>query len=99
MLDHLRADHAIERTVLERQRERGGIDQRHPVAADEAKLAEIGIEADGIVEALHDQAGTASGVEDAAAAARPRDCDVVAAAMPESLHRNRAVKGALVVIR
>src|ERR1700730_10033099 len=99
MLDHLRADHTIEGTVLERQCERGGVDQRHPMAAEEAKLAEVGIEADRVVEALHDEAGTASGIEDAAASTCPGNGDMVAAAMPESLHWNRAVKGALVVVR
>src|SRR6267154_6211283 len=69
------------------------------MAADEAKLAEVEIHADSIVEALHDQAGTASGVEDAAAATRPGDSDIVAAPLPVTLRWNRAVIGALVVIR
>src|ERR1700682_5214133 len=98
MFDDLRADQAIERTIFERQRECGGIDQWHSIAAQEAKLAEVEIHADHVVEALHDQTGTASGIEDPVGAARPRDCDAVAAAMPESLHRDHAVKGALVVV-
>src|SRR5215469_8883226 len=65
----------------------------------EAQLAKVEFHADRVVEALDDQAGTAARVEESTRAARPRDRDVMAAALPVALDRNGAVISALIIVR
>src|SRR5260370_40517534 len=98
MLDLLGADDAIERTIFERQCECGGIDQRHPIAAQEAKLGVVEIHANRVVESLHDETGTASGIEHAAGTARPRDGDMMTAVLPVTLPRGKTVEGMIVIV-
>ena len=93
MFNDLRADHAIEAGILERQRECRPAHQRYSVAAQKPQLAEIEFHAHGIVEALNDQARAAAGIEDSAGAARPRNRDVMAASLPVALDGNDAVVG------
>src|SRR5271168_4404446 len=99
VLDNLGADQAIEAVVFKRQREGGTLRDRDRVAAQEAQLGEQQIHPHRVVEALHDDAGTASGIEGALMPARPEEHDAVAAALPVALQRNDAVEGAIVIIR
>src|ERR1700735_4135005 len=99
MLDDLLRDQTVEGLISKRQREGGALDQRHPVAAQKAQLAEIEVHPNGVVEALYDEAGTAARVEDALGAARPVHGEVMAPSMPETLNRGDAIEAALVVVR
>src|SRR5258708_19383935 len=98
MLDHLRVNHAVEALVAKRQGEGRRAQERYPEAAEEAHLAHTNIHADRIVEALDNQARTASDIQNSACATRPQSGYAMAAALPITLNRNEAVKRAVVIV-
>src|SRR3984893_16413533 len=98
VLDHLRADHAIEARVAKGQREGGPAQQRDAVAAQNAHLDLAVVHPDRVVEALDDDARAAAGIQRAAGIARPGDRDRMTLALPVALHRDWAVEGALVIV-
>src|SRR5260370_20783519 len=92
MLDRLRVNHAVEARVAKRQGEGRRAQERYREAAEEAHLAHTNIHADRIVEALNNQARTASDIQNSACATRPQSGYPMAAALPITLDRNEAVK-------
>src|SRR5712692_5804260 len=98
MLDHLRVNHAVESLIAKRQVEGRRAQERYPKTAEEAHLAHTNIHADRIVEALNNQARTASDIQNSACATRPQSGYAMAAALPITLNRNEAVKRAVVIV-
>src|SRR5260370_12995502 len=98
MLDRLRVNHAVEARVAKRQGEGRRAQERYREAAEEAHLAHTNIHADRIVEALDNQARTASDIQNSACATRPQSGYAMAAALPITLNRNEAVKRAVVIV-
>jgi len=98
VLDHLRADHAVERRVAEGERGEGGADQRDVVAAHVAELVLLDVQPHRVVEALEDDAGAASDVERPSAASREVGDDAMPPPLPVPLEGNLAVEGPLVVV-